>query len=160
MVSVAILVPNAFQVFGNRYKNSKSRNNLNRSLRRLASDRLVTIKQQGDHTVISLTKNGKKKYLKYKLEDLKLKKPKKWDKKWRLVIFDVPNQYNAARMAFTRKLKELGFVYLQKSIWVTPYPCKDEVDFIKEIYEIRPFVRLITADFIDIQHDLIKKFGF
>jgi DNA-binding transcriptional regulator PaaX len=49
------------------------------------------------------------------VEEVKLKKPEKWDKKWRIVIFDIPNKKKPARNTLTEKLKKLGFYHLQKA---------------------------------------------
>src|SRR3989344_4593151 len=59
-----------------------------------------------------------------------IKKPARWDKLWRLVIFDIPEEERTGRMALAAKLKELGFYPLQKSVFIHPYECKDEIDFI------------------------------
>lgn len=129
------------------------------SLRNLKNQKLVEISQEGNKTVVRLTKNGQHKLLKYKLDEMRIKKPAKWDKKWRLVIFDVPEKYRPRRDYLRMKLRELGFYQLQKSVWICPYPCEDEIDFIKEVYEIGPFVRIVTADTIDLKQDLIKHFN-
>lgn len=65
-------------------------------------------------------------------------KPKSgaWDKKWRLVIFDIPTYQKNAREALRHKIKEMGFYPLQKSVFITPYPCEDEIDFISSVFEI------------------------
>jgi Phenylacetic acid-responsive transcriptional repressor len=49
-----------------------------------------------------------------------------WDGRWRLVIFDVPMARNAHRQRLRRYLRERGFGFLQKSVWITPDPLKQE----------------------------------
>lgn len=160
LIGVALAAPNfigaltQYRKFKKIYKNQQ----IKRSLLSMEKRGLVSMGKEGDRLVIKLTKNGKQKLLKYKIEDMKIKPQKKWDRKWRLVIFDIPVDYSQARGEFTRKLKEIGFRLLQKSVWVCPYPCEDEIDFLKEVYNIYPFVRVITAEKIDIKHDLIKYF--
>lgn len=115
-------------------------------VREFYNDRIVDYKEKDDGTVyIVLTKEGKKKALEYKLDELKIKKPDKWDKKWRVVIFDIPEKKKKAREALRSKLKELGFKELQKSVFIHPYPCEDEIDFINEVFEIRYYVRLLLV---------------
>lgn len=157
---IAVVAPNVFSAFGSVYKPLKKSNSrqIKRSLKILENNNSVSISQEGDRTVIRLTKNGEKKLLKYKIDDMKIEPQKKWDKKWRLVIFDVPEKFSVARTTFRRKICELGFIPLQKSVWAYPYPCEDQIDFLKEVYEIRPFVRVVTAESIDIQNDLLKRF--
>jgi CRISPR-associated endonuclease Cas2 len=130
----------------------------NRSIKRLEDQGMVTISQEGEETVIRLTKKGKERALKYKLEDMEIKKPKKWDGKWRIVIFDIPEKKKLARNVLRDKLKELGFERVQKSVFVHPYPCRDEIDFIKEVYEIAPYVQLVTAESFDEEERTKNKF--
>ncbi len=86
------------------------------------------------------------------IDELKIKKTKKWDGKWRIIIFDIAQLKNLYRNIFRGKLKELGFYPLQKSVWVCPYNCKDEIDLLRVFFELNEKeVRLITAD--DIEND-------
>ena len=123
------------------------RNKLVRIVREFYNDRIIDYKEKDDGTVeIVLTKDGKKKALKYQIDEIKIKKPDKWDKKWRIVIFDIPEKKKKIREALRDKLKEIGFKELQKSVFIYPYPCEDEIDFIIEVFEIRPHVRFLIVD--------------
>ena len=51
---------------------------------------------------------------------------KKWDGKWRMVIFDVPGRKNWKRDRLREKLKQLGFGMWQKSVYITPHPISDD----------------------------------
>jgi DNA-binding transcriptional regulator PaaX len=159
IIAIAMTAPNLVQIFGPKYNSARKRYQIKRSLKVMQKMDLVSIAEKNGRTTIRLTKAGKKKVLSFKLDDMQLKKPSIWDKKWRLVIFDIPISHNQARIMFTNKLRELGFEMIQRSVWVSPYECEDEVDFIKEVYEIRPFVRVVTAESIDISNDLIHKFN-
>ncbi|MDP4000749.1 MAG: hypothetical protein Q8P83_00715 [bacterium] len=161
IVVVSLTMPNLLQIFGPRIVGRKKYNGrqLYGSLYNLKKSGYISMKQEGDKTIIKMTKRGIEKNLKFNLEKLKIKKQTSWDKKWRIVIFDIPENRKTNRNALSFKLKEIGFKPLQKSVWICPYPCEDEIDFIKEMYEIRPYVRIITADSIDTQYDLIKSFN-
>jgi len=69
----------------------------------------------GSYTV-KTTASGRRQAAKYELDDIsvKVKVPKKWDRQWRLVIFDIPADKQKGRLAFLSKLKQLGFIMLQK----------------------------------------------
>ena len=69
---------------------------------------------------------------KYQIDDLQIPRPKKWDKKWRVIIFDIPASSNTIRNVFRRKLKEFGFYPLQKSIWVYPFECTEEIALLRD----------------------------
>ncbi len=56
---------------------------------------------------------------------------RKWDGKWRLALFDVPQTHVALRTRLRRKLRELRFGWLQNSVWVSP----DPVDVLTRLFE-------------------------
>lgn len=113
-------------------------------LQRLQKRKLISYKELLNSKVeITITKNGQKKVLAFKLDDLKLFKPEKWDKLWRLVMFDIPHSNKKARDALRRKLKDLKFYPLQKSVFLTPYPCEDEIDFIGSIFNVRKHILIL-----------------
>jgi len=66
-----------------------------------------------------LTKKAKY-YLRTKYPKLYFNK-KNWDKKMRLVIFDVQEVNRLQRNRLRKFLRQIGFVMLQKSVWLSPY---------------------------------------
>ena len=132
---------------------------LYRSIKKLYQSQLVDFKENQDGTAsLVLTDKGKKRTLRYDIDNIKIKKPNCWDHLWRLVIFDIPEDEKKARNAFHNKLKDLGFYPLQKSVFIHPYGCKDEIDFIVEIFNLKPYVRLFTVKETDIELDLKNRF--
>lgn len=104
------------------------------------------IKESGDKCKVVLTNKGKKRIKEFYFDSLIIPKQKKWDGKWRVVIFDVPNKFNRAREALREKIKELGFYQLQKSVWIHPYPCEDEILFVAEIFRAGSFIEIMEVD--------------
>lgn len=161
------MAPNSgrmFEIFGkdfisiNKKKYQRSER-IKRAVKRLKRNRLVEIYDKQGKTVVELTENGKKRLLVYQLDNLVLPRPKTWDHYWRFVIFDIPETKKRARHALVGKLRELGFMCLQKSVWVTPYACKDEIDFISEILEISNFIIYIEAKYVDDEEKLKLHFS-
>ncbi len=133
---------------------------LHESIKKLYQSRMIDYKENDDGSItLILSEEGKRRALKYNLETLKIKKPTKWDGLWRIVIFDIPEHFKQGRNVLALKLKQLGFYPLQKSVFIYPYECKNEVDFIIEIFNLRPYVRFILAKETDIDLDLKNKFG-
>ena len=118
---------------------------LRRRLAEMHKRKLVRIYQEEDKFVVKLTNNGRKKYLKYKLEELSIPTPEKWDGKWRIVAYDIPRERSGGRNAMRETLKRLGFYQLQESVYLYPYPCEDVIDFIKEFYGVGDDVTLLTV---------------
>ena len=107
---------------------------------------LEFVKEEGDCLIYRFSKKGKEKIRKLILDELDVKIPKKWDKKWRVVIFDIPESRRKARMALSKKLKEMGFYQCQKSVWIHPFPCVEEIEFLKNVFNIKPFVKLFLVE--------------
>jgi len=104
-------------------------------------------KADGSYTIL-LTDKGKLKTLTYHFQEMKIKK-KNWDGKWRIVIFDIPEKLKKSRDALRRKLKNLGFYELQKSAFVFPYQCQNEIEFVIEFFNLRKYVRFGILERID-----------
>lgn len=123
---------------------------LHENIKRLYRSQLVTYRENLDKTVsLILARNGKEILLRYRLDNMTIPKPARWDGLWRLVIFDIPERLRKGRVALRNKLKELGFHRLQKSVFVFPYECRNEIDFVIEIFELRPYVRYLVVKEID-----------
>ena len=133
---------------------------LHLSIKNLYRSKLVSFKEKTDGTVeIILSKQGENKSLAYKIEEMKLPKQAKWDDWWRMVIFDIPEENKKGRDAFVKTLKKLGFHQLQKSVFIYPYHCQDEIEFLIEFFGLRPFIRTLLAKNIDNELHLKKVFG-
>src|SRR3989338_6307072 len=137
-----------------------NKNRLYRVIHEFYNDRLVDFKEDKDGFVkIILTKEGQKKALKFKIDEMEIKKPAKWDGEWRIVIFDIPDRFKMAREALRKKIKDLGFIKLQESVFVFPYECEDEINFIVEVFLIRPFVRFVRVKSFTNEEQIRIKFG-
>ncbi len=131
---------------------------LKEAIRELYRSKMVEIKENPDmsHTLI-LTKKGKIKSLTYHFQKMKIER-KNWDGKWRIVIFDIPEKLRKGRDALRDKLKELGFHEFQKSVFVFPYECQNEIDFIIEFFNLRKYVRFGVLKMVDNELHLKKIF--
>lgn len=115
------------------------------------------IKEKNGKVRVKLTNKGKGRILEMSLDFIEIKKPKKWDGKWRIVIFDVPTKHNSAREALRGKMKELGFKQFQKSVWIIPWECEDEILFVAEVFRAEKYIEIIEADYL-LHEKEMKKF--
>ena len=106
---------------------------------------------------VFLTEKGKLRALNDKLKNIKNKKGK-WDGKWRMVAFDVPEKYRNGRDALRHKLKKVGFCELQKSVLVTPYDCKEEIESLINFFKLNKYVRFGILEFVDNENHLKELF--
>jgi len=116
-------------------------------------------KEEGKNGIITLllTKKGKLKALNFQLEEIKNKKDK-WDGKWRMVAFDIPEKYKRGRNALRNKLKKIGFCELQKSVLITPYDCEKEIMLLVKFFELEKYVRFGILESVDNESYLQKFF--
>jgi len=120
---------------------------------------LICVRGRGDgKNVLKITKKGEQRLHKYDFDMLRIKRPKKWDGKWRIVVFDIPEKKKRARDLINFKLKELGFYPFQISTFVLPYECKNEIDFIGTHLGIRKCINYILATEIDDERKLRSYF--
>ncbi len=105
---------------------------------------------------IKLTKKGQLEVLVAKAY---LPMPLKWDGKWRMIIFDIPEDANEKRDLLRRLLKRNNFYQLQASVYISPYPLNR--DAIKYLYECKLhfYIRIIKIEEIDNDSDLRKHFS-
>lgn len=136
-----------------------NREALHQAIRKLYASKLIDARDNRDgSTTVVLTDAGKQKVLRYKIDEMRIKRPEKWDKRWRIILFDVPERMRKIRDALRHHLRQLGCYEFQKSVFVHPFECRNEIDFIIEFYHARPFVRFIVADEIDNALHLKNKF--
>lgn len=134
------------------------RKKLSQALKRLRLNNFLAFEKQNDgREKVYLTLTGKTRALKYRLNNLTIKKSRRWDKKWRFVLFDIPEEKRKIRDALRKKLKKLGFLEFQKSVFIFPYPCSDEINFVINFFDIHNYVYYLEAS-ISSDFDFRKHF--
>ncbi|MBU1110467.1 hypothetical protein KKB83_02530 [Patescibacteria group bacterium] len=126
---------------------------LRRNLKRMYNQKYVELVEENGYAVLKLTKNGRRKFIKYRLKDMveemSLDKTKKWDGKWRLIIYDIPKSKRSARDSLRFIFKNLKLLQLQRSVYLCPYPCEDEIEFLRQYYDVGKEVMLLTVEKIE-----------
>lgn len=162
VVVASIAIPNLPMALGAAYKQWKNvnRKDLGRIIKRLQKQEMLEIQEDHGKIRFIITERGKRRLLEYDFENLELK-TKKRDGKWRLIIFDIPEDKKKNRDAFSKKLRELGCIRLQDSVYASAFPCKNEIDFMCHFLGISDFVTLASLDKIERGEELIfKKFMY
>ena len=126
---------------------------------RLEKRKLIKRKMKGGRSEMILTEKGREELLKYDIDKIKLKNNEPWDGKWRVVIFDIPEDKKQARDALRSKFKHLGMLQLQKSVFVYPFDCKKEIDFVSDFFEVGDDILYLESEIKDIGEKLKKHFN-
>jgi len=144
------------------WQNQLSKKKLANALAHLKNKELIEIIADDNNKVkVVLTNSGQKRVREYSIDTLKIKKPEKWDGKWRILMFDIPSKpkiYNNARESLRNKIKDLGFFQVQKSAWAYPYECEDELLFVAEAFEVQKYIEILTVE--KLLHEKTLKYKF
>ncbi len=161
-ISMAILAPNALQALDifctDKRRSYNPKYFINNAVNRLKRQGMIEFKKEDDKIFLRLTEKGEQKLLKYQLQEVVVKKPKRWDRKWRIVIFDIREQKKRLRNFLRQELVNLGFVRLQNSVWVYPYDCEEVIVMLKAYLKTGKDILYIIADKIENDKWLKKEF--
>jgi CRISPR-associated endonuclease Cas2 len=131
---------------------------LRQVLKRMYAQKLVEISEEKETPVVKISENGKKKLLKYNLEEMVLA-GKDWDDKWRIIIYDITSRKRWQRELFRKTLKRMNFFQLQKSVYLTPFKCHDEIEYLRQVCEVGNEVVILTVSGIENEQAYRSYFG-
>lgn len=132
-----------------------------RSIKRLCSEKLIREIVQPDGSFkLVLTEEGKRQArIQYLFgNSIRFKNKRRWDGKWRIVMFDIPEKSREFRTILREHLWELNFYRVQQSVFVSPHPCEKQLTELISLYRAEPFVRVMTVDWIDNEQKLKRHF--
>lgn len=133
-----------YYAYGSGWDYPLKKSELARALKRLRENGLVELFDDKE-LILRLTDRGRERVV---LANL-LVEDKKWDGKYRIVIFDIPEKRRVARDLFRTKLKGWGFIPWQRSVWVIKKNCTKPLrDFIRQV-GIKDWVMVIESDNVD-----------
>lgn len=123
--SADMLMRPTFRNLTDSYESWAYRNGLMRQMASLEAQQLLERDPESpDDRIYRLTWQGRLHALGGR--DPQARWAREWDGRWRLVLFDVPTTQNSHRVRLRRYLRDKGFGYLQKSVWITPDSLDDE----------------------------------
>ncbi|MBI2327767.1 hypothetical protein HYU92_05620 [Candidatus Curtissbacteria bacterium] len=131
---------------------------LKQIVKRLQQQKLVEIIDKNGIPAVKITKQGKQKILKYNLDEIELDKTS-WDGKWRIIIYDIFSKKRQERELFRKTLRHMEFFKLQRSVYLTPYPCRDQIEYLRQVLSIPSEVIIITVSGIENEIAYRQYFG-
>lgn len=157
LLGVGLLMPNALGAMAKLGLLPKGRKKeaVARSRDRLIKAGLV--EYQGKF--LRLTEEGVKKLRLLELQNFKLSKPRRWDGKWRVLIFDIPERRRGTREKVRRTLISAGFMRLQDSVWVYPYDCEDFIVLLKADFRIGKDLLYLIVELMENDSSVRRYFG-
>lgn len=158
MIGIALVAPNALKLFKGLSSHSRFTERTKSAIQRLVDRGYLVFVTQSGKKVLRLTKKGEL-ALELKVEEHAHKKHKQWDKRWRLIVFDIPESRRRLRARFRHLLISVGFVKLQNSVWVYPYDCEELMILMKSELRIGKEVLYAIVEKIENDSWLRKHFN-
>ncbi|MEK7604688.1 MAG: CRISPR-associated endonuclease Cas2 [Patescibacteria group bacterium] len=138
VVMTAVAIPNALRLieyFPGYKKGARFNYQTKSALGRLAARGLIEFSEVRGRRVARITEKGEL-VVKMELEKKVSNKKRRWDRRWRVVIFDIPERRKGIRVSLRRFMQEYGFVRLQDSVWIYPYDCEDLIALVKASFRV------------------------
>lgn len=107
---------------------------------------------------LQLTDKARKRLAKAELNNLIVPSVPIWDHFWRIVLYDIPETSKSLRNAFHAQLRSIGCFQLQRSVWITPFPCRDIVAALATQYDLDTFVTYFEARNLDNEQAMLQYF--
>ena len=115
--------------------------------------------EYGSKGFLKLTEAGQAELRRLEGNDYHIPIPKKWDGKWRVIIFDIKEERKTLRDKVRRTLLALGFKHLQHSVWIFPYDCEDLITLLKSDFKIGKDLLYLIVEKIEYDKPLKDYFG-
>ncbi len=119
---------------------------LTRVIDRLRRRKLIRLVKKDGKAFYQITEKGQEVLARYVLQEAELPRLKRWDRKWRLLLFDIAEKRKPTRENIRRSLEHLGMLRLQDSVWIYPYPCDEIAELLRTSYGVRHEVLYLTTE--------------
>lgn len=160
VVIAGAMFPGLLHLVPRKHRQQRSPAAFKRVMYRLDKRGWIVIKQTRQGWKVSLTAKGHEAFLAYQCQQKKIQKPKKWDGKWRVLVFDVPEERKFIRDGIRYTLRALGFIRLQDSVWVHPYECREVLDLLRTKYRVRHEALYMRVEALSNDRWLRREFDF
>lgn len=149
-----------YRVGAKKYRQERDfeRSDFKERIKYLKKRGLIETFVEGKERYFEITPKGLTKINDYRIDNIKINNFDKWDGKWRLVIYDIPEKRKNNRDWLQKKLLELNFVKIQDSVYVHPFECTKEILTISSLLMISQYVLISISDIIQGEEEIIDKF--
>ncbi|MEK7135594.1 MAG: CRISPR-associated endonuclease Cas2 [Patescibacteria group bacterium] len=161
IVLVAATIPNAARLlkyFPGYKKGARFNYKAKTALGRLVAKGCVVFVEENGKRHARITEKGER-MLQMETEKITIAKKRRWDRRWRVVIFDIPERRKSVRVSLRRFMQEYGFVRLQDSVWIYPYDCEDLIALAKANLRIGADVLYMIVERLERDTYLREHFG-
>lgn len=134
IIAITMIAPNIFQAFPRLMgkKRYKLAFQARTAVSRLVVRGFVRFVKRNGRKFIEITGEGARALaIEQERTRLMAARKKRWDKRYRIVMFDISQRRKPDRERVRAFIRECGFLRLQNSVWVFPYDCEELITLLK-----------------------------
>lgn len=144
-VSMALAAPNS-TVLIDTFMKKLDKHNAKNTLNYLKYHKLIEVRYKNGEYYYRLTKKGHDRFEKIQMDELFIPVPRRWDGRWRLVLFDIPLSHKQGREHLLHKLRDMNFYMLQHSAWIHPFACDKQIGALLNYLDLEKYVSLLVVE--------------
>ncbi|HEY4501290.1 MAG TPA: hypothetical protein VJI70_03470 [Candidatus Paceibacterota bacterium] len=135
VMSVALVAPKTLTLLKKLDRAAANRKNMYRRITQAIAnlEHAGMVRTSGEYGQrrITLTGKGRTAIETIYASEYRIPEPAFWDGKWRVVMFDIREKRRPARSRLRLLLYGAGFLRLQDSVWIYPYPCDEFISLVR-----------------------------
>ncbi|WP_027409084.1 phenylacetic acid degradation operon negative regulatory protein PaaX [Anoxybacteroides tepidamans] len=116
------------------------------AISRMSKQGWVQAEKKGNKSYYSLTPRGVKRMDEAAKRIYKIR-PEKWDGKWRIFVYTIPEEKRSLRDELRKELVWSGFGTISNSSWISPNNLEKQVYDLIDKYQIAPYVDFFIAEY-------------
>lgn len=129
-----------------KYKKEKNNKRFNNLVYYLKKNNYIKSKKLESKEAIVLTSRGIDKIKKAYLKESRKEIEKRKDRKWIMIVFDIPQNQRRKRNLLRSVLQNLGYKIFQQSVWVTPYNVLEKTEKLLQFYSLEDYTRIFLIE--------------
>ncbi len=160
VVATLAVVPGLAQIFKLfDTKSAKDRYRIKRSVAGLEREGFIKRRNMRSQTgEYQLTEKGYGYMRKVMLKHVSIPRTTMWDKRWRVLMFDIPEDLVHIRREVSVLIREMGMKKMQNSVFVSPYPCVKEIKKLAEYYSVEKYLIYLETETLSCAEELRTHF--
>ena len=135
VMSVALIAPKTLSLLKKLDRAATNRKNLygriTQAIRNLERAGMVRTSGAREKRRVELTEKGRSTIETIYASEYRIPEPAFWDGRWRVVMFDIREKRRKVRAKLRLLLLGAGFLRLQDSVWVHPFPCDEFIGLVR-----------------------------
>lgn len=156
ILSIGLVAPNVISAMSKLgiFPNPRRKEYVSSSAAKLTKRGLLKFKDG----YYQLTPEGEKTLRRWELSNYRLRKPRRWDKQWRIIIYDISEKKAIVRKQVAKLFTQAGFYHLQDSVWIYPYDCEDIIGLLKTDFGVGREILYVIATEVENDRHLRNHF--